>query len=588
MSLLAFFVLVAGTAALTALATPAFAVFAERRGLVVAPRQDRWHRRATPLLGGAAIAVGVLVVLVMLLPAGRTAETILVAGAAAFALGLLDDFRGLAPTTKLVGQMMVAAMLVFGGIRVELVDLPPVSFLLTAFWVVAIMNALNLMDNMDGLAAGIAAIAAAILGLTTLTREPLVALVAGTTAGAALGFLVHNFHPARVFMGDAGSLLLGFMLATTALLHTTASVANVGLAVIGPIAVLALPIFDTVFVTVARRLAGRPVGKGGRDHTSHRLAALGLSDRDTVLLLYVVALGLAAVAAFAEAISGFALALFALSVAGLTLFGIVLHEVDVYGPSTGQAAPLPPDTGFARTLFVRGRFAAEVGLDLILLTVAYYVPYLIRFEGLAESQWLYLFTNSVPVVIGIQLAVLVVLRVYRTLWRYLGIGDAVRIVRAVAVGTGLSAIAVFLLTGFEGYSRAVFVFDFVLASMLVVGSRSFTVWLRHWFAMRPRTGELRVLIVGATDTGAVALRLLSRLGRAPHRAVGFLDDDPGKRYRQVGGVPIVGTIEDLSTAIATHRVDLVVIALDDADAAARVRAACLQRGVQCRQFSAPV
>ena len=587
--MLPFLVTMGLAAALSVAATPLFASLARRSGLVVAPRSDRWHKAATPLLGGAAIAAGSLVALAVALPSGRTALVLILCAGAAFALGLLDDFRGFAPATKLVGQVMLGAALFIGGIQVEIVSFPPIAFLLTIFWIMAMMNALNLMDNMDGLAAGIAAIAALMLGLTAEPTQPAAAIAAAATGGAALGFLVHNFSPARVFMGDAGSLLLGFMLAATALLHTASGAANLGLAVIAPIAVLALPIFDTALVTASRRSAGRSISQGGRDHTSHRLAALGLSDRGAVLFLYGIAAMLAVVGAIADTVSGLGLALAALSAVGLVLFGLFLHDVDVYGGPAPQHTDADLGAPALRAIWGRVRFGAEVGLDVVLLTVAYYASYFVRFEGIPESLWLYLFTQSVPIVVGAQLAVLVALRVYRTLWRYLGVGDLVAILRALAIGTAIGALGLLLLYRFEGYSRAVFVFDLLLASVLLIGARSFALWLRQWFAGRPRSGERRVLIVGATERGAVALRLLAHAASGPYRAIGFLDDDPGKRYRRVGGVAVVGTTRDLEAVVRRLSPDLVVLAVDaDPADVDRLRARCEGVGVEHRELLTPV
>src|SRR2546428_2490738 len=268
--------------------------------MVVAPRADRWHRSPTPVLGGAAITLAAVLIIVTLLPVSRLSATITIGLFAAFALGLLDDFRHIAPSTKLVGQAVIASLLFFGGVRVEIIEIEPLAYVATVLWVVGLMNAVNLIDNMDGLAGGIVAIAGLALGISAVPENPPAALVAGAAAGAALGFLVHNFPPARVFMGDAGSMLCGYLLAAAALLHTASGAANVGLALLAPLALLALPIFDTALVTTSRRLVGLPISQGGRDHTSHRLAALGLSDRGVVLLLYAIAAVLAGVALVAE------------------------------------------------------------------------------------------------------------------------------------------------------------------------------------------------------------------------------------------------------------------------------------------------
>lgn len=567
---------------LAATATPAAAAIARRIGLVVAPSGDRWHSRATPLLGGAAIAVAVLPLLAALVPQNAQGAAILVGAAAAFALGLADDVRRFAPTTKLAGQALLASLLVIGGVRVELVDVAPISFLLTVFWVVALMNAVNLMDNMDGLAAGIAVIAGVYLTLTAGLTSPVAAAIAATTAGAAFGFLLHNFHPARVFMGDAGSQLIGFLFAVATLLHTSAAAANLALALVGPLAVLALPLFDTVFVAMARRIAGRPIGQGGRDHTSHRLAALGVPDRTAVVILYGVAAVLGLLGAFAEEVGGAMLPLGALGLVSLVLFGIFLHDVDVYGARHVRAR-----SPVLRAVSVYGRFGAEIGLDVVILTAAYYLAYSIRFEGVPEGSWLPLFSSSVPMVVGTQLGAMVVSGAYRTLWRYLSIGDAATIVRAISIGTALAAIAVLLFYRFEGYSRAVFVFDWILATALVVASRSSLVWLRHVFEHRDHSGSRRVLIVGADESGLMALRLLTRSPGRAHRVIGFIDDDPGKRHRRIAGFPILGTAVDMPGVIARESIDLVVGSSRE-HAGLDVRAICIEAGAEWKELMLPV
>lgn len=573
------------TALLAAVATPAFAWLASRAGLIVQPRKDRWHRRPTPLLGGAAIALAALAALGVVLPQSQPTAVLLVSAVGAFALGLLDDFRHLAPSTKLVGQVLIASVLAAGGIRVEIIEFAPLAYVLTVVWVVAIMNAINLMDNMDGLAAGVTAIAAIVLGLTALPENPLAAAIAACTAGAAIGFLVHNFHPARVFMGDAGSLLLGFLLAATALVHTASSAANLGLAVLGPLAAVALPIFDTTLVTATRRLAGRPISLGGRDHTSHRLAALGLSDRAAVVTLYGVAAALGGMGVAMDLLAGFEFPLAVLAVVGLVVFGAFLLEVEVY-PRRGEPEARGP---LAQAFMSYGRFSIEIVLDVSLLTAAYYISYAIRFEGLPSDAWLGLFVQSVPFVVGAQLAALVVLGVYRTLWRYLGIAEVVAIFRAITVGTAAAALGILLVARFAGYSRAVFVLDWLLAAVLVVGARAFLLWLRHYFAARPRKAARRVLIVGATDHGLFALRLLMSARETSYHVVGFLDDDPGKRYRRLGGVRIVGTTQDLATRAQRTHADLVVFALDaKSEIREQIRARAEELGLEFRDFLVPV
>jgi UDP-GlcNAc:undecaprenyl-phosphate GlcNAc-1-phosphate transferase len=505
-----------------------------------------------------------------------------------FAFGLLDDFRGLAPSTKLAGQAVIASLLFFGGIRVEIIEIDALAYLTTVLWVVGLMNAVNLIDNMDGLAGGIVTIAGIGLGISALPENPMAAILAGAAAGAAAGFLVHNFPPARVFMGDAGSLVCGFLLAAAALLHTATGAANVGLAVLAPLALLALPIFDTALVTASRRLGGRSISQGGKDHTSHRLAALGLSDRGVVVLLYGLAVALAVIALLAEEFVGLLFPLFALAVIGLALFGIFLYDVDVYGSRRAYV----PQGPIARGLVTYGRFGAEIALDVLLLTVGYYLAFALRFDGVAQNLWLPPFVDTVALVVALELASLVLFGAYRTLWRFITLADVLNVLKGLALANVLAAGLILGVAVVPGFPRSGLPLNFVLAAALVVGSRAALVWLRYWFAVRPHADARRVLIIGATDTGALALRLISRTRGTPYRAVGFLDDDPGKRYRRVAGVPVLGRMEDLETVVVRHRVDLVLYANDlpmaESDQRASLEASCNRLGAEWREFTMPI
>ena len=583
---LAFVTLAAAVVA--AIATPLFAAFARRVGLVARPSTDRWHRAATPLLGGAAISLAAVLVIVLFGPVSRIGATVVFGLIAAFALGLLDDFRALAPSTKLVGQAIIASALFFGGVRVEIVDVDLLAYLVTVVWVVGLMNAVNLIDNMDGLAGGIVFISGLALGISALPENPTAAVVAGAAGGAAIGFLLHNFPPARVFMGDAGSLVCGFLLSAAALLHTATGAANVGLAVLAPLAVLSLPIFDTALVTASRRLVGRPVSQGGKDHTSHRLAALGLSDREVVLLLYAVALTMAIVALIAERYAGLLFPLAALAAIGLVLFGVFLHDVDVYGVRnvTRERGPI------ARAFVTYGRFGGEIALDVLLFTTAYYLSFALRFDGFDERVWLGLFVQTVPIVVALELAALTLFGAYRTLWRYLTVADMLNVLKALFLANTVAAGLILGVAALSGFPRSGLAINFVLSGSFVVGARASLVWLRYWFVVRPHAEARRVLIIGATDAGALALRLMSRTRGAPYRAVGFLDDDPGKRYRRIGGVPVLGTIADFEAVLTKHRIDLVLYANELArpEPAQRdaLKARCDRFGAEWREFTMPV
>jgi len=562
-------------------ATPVLAAAARRAEIVSAPQPDRWSGRPTPMLGGLALVAGTLAPVVLNAGADPRLGVVAAGTLSAMCLGLIDDMRRLRPTSKIVGQVAIASGLAIGGVHVEIVEFQPLAFALTLLWVVGVMNAMNLVDNMDGLAAGLAAIAAIVLVLMAPAEPMWVRLLAAALAGACAGFLVYNFAPARVYMGDAGSLALGFVLAALALLQTNTAASGVGLALLGPLLVLGLPIYDTALVTIVRRIEGRPVSRGGRDHTSHRLAARGLSDRETVLLLYAIAACLALVGLLADAFGLALLPLIGLVIIGLVLFGIFL--TDSPGQPASELAGRSRVIGAGRVLV---RYGGEIALDVALATIALFSAFLVRFETLSVTAWLRPFLDAAPIVVPIQLAAFVLLGVYRTLWSHLGVTDMFAIIRASVAGTFAASVLLLYGLGRVDQSRAVLVLDGVLLAALVIASRAFLLWLRHWSALRPRVGDRRVLIVGANDTGELALRLMLKSRETAYHPAGFLDDDSGKQRRRIAGVSVLGRIADLDAVARRQSADLVVVAIDEdnGEERERIHETCRRLGLESRDF----
>ncbi len=290
--------------------TPLTARLATRVGAVDRPSDRGLATGATPLLGGLAMLAGVLVGAFFFLDASpRTAERIdgILVGAVVIAfVGALDDRYDLPPGGKLVGQVVAAYLPVRAGVEVTNITLPFVGALdfgsagqpLTVFGLVTVMNVVNLSDGIDGLAAGVCAIAAAVFAVIAFDLERRHAgVLAALTAGAALGFLVHNFHPASIFMGDCGSNLLGLLLGCVAVEGAVKTQAV--LALVFPLVVLAVPFLDTTFVVLKRMKYGRPVWQADANHLHHRFSRIGFSQRRSVLYLY----------AWTLTLGGFALAL---------------------------------------------------------------------------------------------------------------------------------------------------------------------------------------------------------------------------------------------------------------------------------------
>ena len=286
-------------------ATPPTARLARRMGVLHQPRDRDLHDRPVPGLGGLAILAAVVVSALIFLPGGQQTRGI-IAGAVAIALiGAVDDARpgGLHPFVKLAGQFAAAAIPVWSEVRVENMTLPfidPIDlgswgYPLTLVGIVAVMNVVNFTDGADGLAAGVCTIAAATFACIALSLDRVDAgILAALTAGAAVGFLWHNFHPASIFMGDAGSNLLGLLLACVAIQGVLKTAAVVAL--FFPLLILAVPALDATFVVAKRIKYGRPVYSADRWHFHHRFANIGFSQRRTVLYLYGWTLSLAALA----------------------------------------------------------------------------------------------------------------------------------------------------------------------------------------------------------------------------------------------------------------------------------------------------
>jgi UDP-GlcNAc:undecaprenyl-phosphate GlcNAc-1-phosphate transferase len=285
-------------------ATPLIGRVASRTGFIDEPRPHKMHVRPMPLLGGLAIYLALFLVLsIALFRVNFASEWIQVIAIAVGAtllmlVGLWDDRRGIAPRAKLLAEVAAALIVAAAGLQVHLFPWPAVNFAITLLWFVGITNAINLMDNMDGLAAGTSAVSALFFTILAASAgQGLVASLAAAVTGASLGFLYYNIPPAMIFMGDTGSLLLGFLLAIIGIKYSPIALPS-GSTWMAPIVILGLPVFDTTLVTFSRLISRRPVFQGGTDHTSHRLARLGLGINRAVLSMYLVAGALGILAIF--------------------------------------------------------------------------------------------------------------------------------------------------------------------------------------------------------------------------------------------------------------------------------------------------
>jgi UDP-GlcNAc:undecaprenyl-phosphate/decaprenyl-phosphate GlcNAc-1-phosphate transferase len=291
-----------GALALALALTPLSKWLAPHVGLVKMPRARDVHTRPVPGMGGVAIFLAVMLMAVLLRqrPEFVQLSALLIGAAIMSFLGLIDDRFQLNAYVKLVVQLGTALFAWYTGIQISIFQTPWLDAFVTVLWIVGITNAMNFLDNMDGLLAGISAVVSAFfLVLAVLNGQFLVALLSAAVLGACIGFLAWNLNPANVFMGDSGSMFLGFSLACIAIkLRFIGQDTQVSW--LAPVIVLGLPLFDTTLVTISRLRRGKnPLTTPGRDHCSHRIHAHGFSKREAVMVLYLAsgALGIAAVLA---------------------------------------------------------------------------------------------------------------------------------------------------------------------------------------------------------------------------------------------------------------------------------------------------
>jgi UDP-GlcNAc:undecaprenyl-phosphate GlcNAc-1-phosphate transferase len=554
-----------------------------RLGVLVSPRPDRWHRHPTPTFGGIGVLLGVVIASVAARGLSLALAPMLLTGIALFWIGWYDDWAPMSAIAKMVTSLAAAAFFVM--LLTGFVTTPAMAALtiLAILAFAGIVNAVNLLDNMDALAGGLSALAA--LGLAAAFRAELgpdLVTILVALAGALVGFLWWNRPPAQLFMGNCGSLCVGGILAGSA----TVAVARAGTAqALGAAAlILVVPLFDSAFVILLRRLAGRSATRGNIDHTSHRLVAAGFSERAALASLLV--LGVVGAAAGCLARTSGATWLIAGSVAvGLALLAVSLARVPAYGGEDFRAlqnasfAPLLNDLTFRW-------HAGEVLLDVVLITLCYYMAYRVRFDRDTVAPFLASFSRSLPAIVGCQLAALYASGLYGRSWSAFGLPDAATVVRAVAGGGVLSVLAVTYLFKFEAFSRSVFIIDAVLLVSAIVVSRSSVQMFRH-LAARTNPRRQRVAIYGAGTLGQLLAREFLVNDAWCRHPVAFVDDDRWKRSRRIMGVPVKGGADDLETILAEAAVDELLISTPaiGQDCEARARAICARHQVTVRRLS---
>jgi UDP-GlcNAc:undecaprenyl-phosphate GlcNAc-1-phosphate transferase len=578
--------------------TPLVRHIAVKYNYVAIPRVDRWHKKSTGLFGGVSIFFSMmtawLISSVLFFPFQTYIHPLLpvaLGGTAMFFLGLMDDISEINPQYKLIGQVVVASVLVIFGFQFHWFESKTANLLISVFWIVGITNAFNLLDNMDGLSAGIACISGFFLFLwlmilpgTHILAAP-VQLILIAYIGSLLGFLFYNFNPASIFMGDAGSLFIGFMLACLTLIEQPSDVQAVPLfsqiSVIAiPCLILFIPILDTAFVSVMRKLFSRSIFQGGRDHSSHRMVAIGFSEKKAVVILYFFAVisGLLALAIYPLDI-GISAVIITLYLILVLLFWIYLANVEVYSQtpdsiekSSTTVLPVWVKTGYGQAFF-------PILADLIFITIAYYTSYLLRFGGDIGPNFDF-FLKSLPILFACQIFCLYSFGVYKRLWWGSRLGDIAVYVKGVTGGTVMAVLVILIIYRFQGFSRAVFIIYWGVMLILVSFSRFFFRILDDWVSRENRAGK-PTLIFGAGVGGQMLVREIETNSELGLSLIGFLDDDPSKKGKKIHGYSVFGGDGQLAAIVKKYNVKEIVISfkLNSDEKKKEITRVCHQMGL---------
>jgi UDP-GlcNAc:undecaprenyl-phosphate/decaprenyl-phosphate GlcNAc-1-phosphate transferase len=556
--------------------------------LVADPSGERWHTRATPMFGGVGIFLGLLAGTGAAVAVGATDATSELLGILAgctilFVAGFVDDVYALKPIVKLAAQFAAAGVVLASGLTVEIVGNDLLATALGLVWLVGITNAFNLLDNMDGLAASLAAVSCAVFALAALAQDSgeLALVVALALGGACLGFLPFNLRPGRsatVFMGDSGSQVLGFGLASLALASSWTTAGATLTSLVLPLLVLAIPILDTTLVTVRRTIERRPVTQGGTDHSSHRLVYYGLTEQQAVGALTLLA----------ALLGGTALAYIVLANPRITAVGVLVSFVvlvqfasflaDLQERSRSEDPGPPP--ALWRAFLSNPRRLVEVLVDFTIICVSFLASYFLVVEGGGTNTQRALFLATLPILLGVRYVFFVLFGIYRRIWRFASARDLFAIVAAVTLSVPVTIGIVRAIRPFEDFPLQIFVVDALLCMTVVAGSR---LALRTLPGLSTdRAAQKRVLIAGAGRSGRALARELSETPDA--RVVGFVDDNPSLRRRRIHGVTVHGGLDDVARLLDELQVDEVLVTVPGA-ASNRLEAlvaSCTDADVGCR------
>jgi UDP-GlcNAc:undecaprenyl-phosphate/decaprenyl-phosphate GlcNAc-1-phosphate transferase len=542
---------------LAAVLIPVARRFALEMDLVAQLDKDRWHKAPVPFLGGAVV-VGVFVIVGHFFGAH---SWLLIGALALCAVGLVDDIVSLEPRTKLLCELPLALMAV---VWVSVPAFLPwgVQQIALALWILTAINSFNLIDGLDGLAAGVGIIATiAVAVIAAAHKSPAEALTALSLCGALGGFLLYNFSPAVIYLGDSGSLPIGFVLGVMSL-EAVRYAGESKLAILAtPALLLAVPIIDTSIVTVTRLATGRGISKRGLDHCHHRLHRLGLSQKRVSLVLWALgAAGAAWAVLICLAWKPMIVTVLPACALMFATLGLFLANLSFEHEQPGRVYDAVPGVGRVILKLTYQQRVVEFALDFLVISAAYYLAVLIDHNFQVSWPTVARYSRELPLIcLGAYTAFLVT-GTYKHMWRYASVEAAVRFVVAGALAGVLAAMVTAAMGAWIPASMLV-VFAILAANLLVATRMSFRILrsVLNYFA----APERRVLVIGAGSIADSAARELLRDGLERPSLVGFLDDDIFKHSKLVRGIRVLGALHDIARVHRQTRFNEILIAQEE-------------------------
>jgi UDP-GlcNAc:undecaprenyl-phosphate GlcNAc-1-phosphate transferase len=495
-------------------------------------------------------------------------------------LGFLDDRVQLRPLGKFAGQSVAVIIVIASGVVFRVTPWEWANLIITFLWIAGITNAFNLIDNMDGLCAGVAAIICGSRFIFALhNHDEGGALLLAVLAGSVLGFLIFNYKPARIFMGDCGSMFVGFSLGSLAIASPVPNTRIFVSTLFYPALAFLYPIFDTLLVSVLRRSAGRPISVGGRDHSSHRLVSLGLTERKAVWLLWL----LAAIGAFAGLLThampvgAFAIAI--LLVSGVTVFGVFLATLPTY---------VMPDTAPVRANWIRRltpnlRAGVTLVVDVLLAGTALLVAFLIRWDNTFIGPPMHQFLLSLPIVMGLHAIASVGFRTFDSGWRWFAARDVLAL-SCSAIVSSVASIVVLWFMGMRDNWHSVFLLYAFFVLAFTAGLRFFMRLL--WNTLATPVGTRRAVVLGANGATELMVLVLRQSRQMNATPVAVIDPDQSADRKHIHGVVTHYAGENALPLLQKLHTDLLVVPFGEelTDEHRRILEQCRAAGITIEQL----